>query len=1116
MTGLTGTDSAGARPPAWRLPVAGDAGIIRISAAGGQGIAAGVLPNGAVCWLAHEPADGQGAVMISQVAGSGLAWGIGRLVLRVGGEDAPADLLGPGFDGVFAAAGDCAVWEGRAPRDLAWRLTLRLHAHAPLWTWRLELRNHGAAVARADVLFIQDLGLGDRGFLMNNEAYASQYIDHTVVRDGDRGPVILSRQALDQGGRRPWAAHGGLTPVAGYATDAADVFGPAFRGAGTLATRFGAPLPSRVLQRETACAALLSAPVTLAPGGAAVTGFFGLFQPDHPAASGAGDLAAVTAALAACAAAPPAAAGLELRPARRSLLQTAPSLAVRALTEAEIAALWPQRLSEERIDGALASFFVPDGDHNRHVALRDKELAMQRRHGAIIRTGEGVLPADDIFCATCWMHGVFGAQLTLGNTSFHKLFSVSRDPFNITRASGLRLLVDQGDGWRLLATPSAFEISLNGCRWIYATERGRVTVSAFASVARPVLRWEVTADGAPARLLVAGHCVMGEREAAQSAAAVVDAAAGRVLLRPDPQSLWGQRYPESVYVVQAGDPAAVRLIAGSEALYDGDAPQAREPWLVIATGAVNAFSFIVTGSLTDPAAALALADEAARWDADAERAAAARYWTRLTRGLAVSGDARAQALSLAAPWLVQNALIHVSVPHGLEQYTGAAWGTRDVCQGPVEMLLALGHDAPAREIMLAVFAEQYAGRGDWSQWFMPPPYSFIRDRSSHGDVIIWPLKMVCDYIEATGDVSCLDAQVPWRNYDDASATAETAPLAGHVDVLLQAVASQYLPGTHLVRLGEGDWNDSLQPADPSLKGRMVSSWTVALLYQQLVRYAAVLERAGRPGAEGLRREAQAMRREVNALLIRDGVIAGYGLFAQGRYDGAPPELLLHPSDRRTGVRYSMLPMARAIAGGLFTPEQAERHLAIIRDHLAGPDGVRLMDRPLPYRGGVETMFRRAESAACFGREIGLMYTHAHLQYAQALAALLAAARDDAGRAALQEALVTALAQVNPADVCAVTPNASPRQRNAYFSSSDAAFDNRAQADAEWERVRAGAIAVDGGWRIYSSGPGLFLNLLARDVLGLRRDWGAWRPRGAPPPAFVARIAAPPEQWPATG
>ena len=44
-------------------------------------------------------------------------------------------------------------------------------------------------------------------------------------------------------------------------------------------------------------------------------------------------------------------------------------------------------------------------------------------------------------------------------------------------------------------------------------------------------------------------------------------------------------------------------------------------------------------------------------------------------------------------------MVHLTVPHGLEQYSGAAWGTRDVCQGPVELLLALEHDGPVKEIL---------------------------------------------------------------------------------------------------------------------------------------------------------------------------------------------------------------------------------------------------------------------------------------------------------------------------------------------------------------------------------------------------------------------------------
>ena len=209
--------------------------------------------------------------------------------------------------------------------------------------------------------------------------------------------------------------------------------------------------------------------------------------------------------------------------------------------------------------------------------------------------------------------------------------------------------------------------------------------------------------------------------------------------------------------------------------------------------------------------------------------------------------------------------------------------------------------------------------------------------------------------------------------------------------------------------------------------------------------------------------------------MRDGVVAGYGVFDP---DGGPPELLLHPTDARTGISHSLIPMTQAIIGGLFTRDQARAHLDVIRKHLLFPDGARLMDRPLPYRGGVETFFRRAESAAFFGREIGLMYVHAHLRFAEAMAVL-------GKRRAAWEALLVA----NPIAVTDRLPNAALRQRNAYFSSSDAAFRDRYRASADWDRVRAGRIAVDGGWRIYSSGPGLYLYLVIQRLFGLRRRFG---------------------------
>src|SRR3569833_201766 len=118
-------------------------------------------------------------------------------------------------------------------------------------------------------------------------------------------------------------------------------------------------------------------------------------------------------------------------------------------------------------------------------------------------------------------------------------------------------------------------------------------------------------------------------------------------------------------------------------------------------------------------------------------------------------------------------------------------------------------------------------------------------------------------------------------------------------------------------------------------------------------------------------------------------------------------------------------MIHAILEDLLTPEQARAHLKLIETHLSGPDGVRLFDRPLPYHGGPQKFIQRAESATYFGREIGRMYTHAHLRYAQALAHV-----GDA------DAFFRALCQANPIGIRAVVPRATLRQAICYYSSSD--------------------------------------------------------------------------------
>jgi cellobiose phosphorylase len=1051
-----------------------DLGLMRI--ANGSGLSVSVLPTGAIFAVEHVQANRR--TMINQTLASPIANGMGRLHLRIGGtEPAILPVIGPEAGLRVGAADDRYVWEGEE-NGLRHRVTLWLPPRLNAWFWRVEVANDREAAVSCDAVFIQDLGLGDQGFLMNNEAYASQYLDHHVARHRRLGPVLMGRQNLSQGGAYPWAVHGCLEGAEGFATDFRQVMGPAYRDADQLGLPFGTSLPSERLQFETACAALQSKPVTLDPGATTSWTFFGFHEPDHPAASSDSDLSQVEAVEEASRDWAPRDVPLSEPP--RSLLHEALHAVAEALDEKAVKALYRRRTHVERANGQLLSFFVPGRTHSRHVVLRDKERIVARRHGSLIRSGQSILPDETILCATAWMHGVFGAQLTIGNTSFHKLFSVSRDPYNITRASGLRMLMETRGGWRLLTVPSAFEMGLSDCRWIYRLRERTVTISATVCGDEPAMQWRVTVEGPRCRFIVFGHLVLGEREYGPAARIEMDARRKRFTFRPDLDDRWGQQYPQASYHLVTSTPGRIEAIGGDELLY-ADGKRRSGGYAAMRTRPTNEFVFAVTGSMADPKQAEALAKKYAK---PVEEAAmlkpAETFWRKLTRGVRVRSakdSADALAMDTILPWLAHDGMIHLTAPHGLEQYTGGAWGTRDVCQGSIELLLTLEHDQPVREILRILFAQQYQESGDWPQWFMLDPYSVIQDRESHGDIIVWPLKALCDYVEATGDFAFLDEAIAWRRTENLEKTAHVDPVTAHIDKLIETVCARFIPGTSLVRYGNGDWNDSLRPVDPTKRDWMTSAWTVVLFYEQLRRYAEILRQAKRAPkqARELDALAAAVRKDFNRHLIRDGVVAGYGVF---RPEGGEPELLLHPSDKQTGLAFSLLPMTQSMIGGMFTKVQARKHLSLIRKHLLYSDGARLMDKPIAYHGGPETFFQRAESAAFFGREIGLMYTHSHLRYGEAMS--------DIGEfAALWEALLVA----NPIAVTDGLPNASLRQRNAYFSSSDAAFNDRYQASNEWARVKADSIAVDGGWRVYSSGPGLYANMLIRHAFGLRRWFG---------------------------
>ena len=357
-------------------------------------------------------------------------------------------------------------------------------------------------------------------------------------------------------------------------------------------------------------------------------------------------------------------------------------------------------------------------------------------------------------------------------------------------------------------------------------------------------------------------------------------------------------------------------------------------------------------------------------------------------------------------------MIHLTAPHGLEQYTGGAWGTRDVCQGPIELLLTLEHDQPVKEILRILFAQQYEESGDWPQWFMLDPYSVVQDKESHGDIIVWPLKALCDYIEATGDFAFLDEAIAWRREDNFDKTVHADPVTAHIDKLIETVRARFIPGTNphpiwqwrLERFAAAGRSDEARLDDERLDGRS------ALRAASPLRRNPSSRRSARP--DGPRSSTRSPPRCARTSTRISFATEWSPAMACSGPKGGEPELLLHPSDKQTGLAFSLLPMTQGMIGGLFTQAQARRHLSLIRKHLLFSDGARLMDKPIAYHGGPETFFQRAESAAFFGREIGLMYTHSHLRYGEAMS--------DIGEfGALWEALLVA----NPIAVTDELPNA---------------------------------------------------------------------------------------------
>lgn len=973
-------------------------------------------------------------------------------------------LLGPTSNSSFTINNNQFIakgeWDG-----IGYECRLRISEKSCTWQWNIALTNHSKEPVELDLILVQDVGLKSITSGLINEYYVSQYLERRILDDPIKGPVICCRQNMKEPTGHPWLMIACDNGAVAASTDGMDFYGKSYRQTGIPEGLYRDKLPGESAG-ESSVVALQERLFTLAEnGGQHQSRFYATALRDHPAATAVEDLTLLQGLQAEFEEVSPSAHTAVFQLPSTNLFSKAPFLNVEDLNDEELERFFGKVKRHVESDGShLLSFFTENGNH---VMMRRKEVLVDRPQAHILQAQCGFTPDDNILSATAFAFGNFISHLCQGNTNFNVLLSVCTSQFNLEPETGQRIFVEWEGKQYLLGIPSAFETGLNHCRWIYKTAGHCFQVRSWTSKTSPMIMMDFNVlTGGKVNLLITHDfdrlngwkIITGEHER-------------EFIAVPDSASMIETRYPGAHYrfVIQSPHTA---IETGGEELLTKDSGVTGTSLFVIAIQNSGHFCISITGGLTCRPAAGKIEDSDLQFKSDA--LAAKTFWDQLSLNLIINSDQRdIAAIREILPWYGMNALTHYLTPYGLEQFSGAAWGTRDISQGPVDLLLSTEKYEAARQILKIIFSNQHSD-GNWPQWWMFDRYSEIRADSAHGDVIYWCILALSNYLLITGDYAFMNVSLPFYR-ENPQKPEETMPLREHVRRVIDLITDSFLPGTALVPFGGGDWNDSLQPVSKDLARRMISSWTVEMNYQAFVQYGKVSRLMGDDStADCLEESSRRIRGDFNKYLVKDGLVAGYGMVEE---DGKIRHLL-HPSDQTTGIRYSLLPMNRGIISGLFTKDQALRHVEVIEKHLKGPDGARLMDRPLRYHGGIQQIFQRAESSTFFGREIGLMYVHEHIRYAE-VQAIMGNAED----------FVKALRQANPVAYREIVTCGDYRQSNCYYSSSDVTFKNRYEADEKYGEILTGNLLLKGGWRVYSSGPGIYIGLIINRLFGLRRKAG---------------------------
>ncbi len=880
-----------------------------------------------------------------------------------------------------------------------------------------------------DLLYTMDVGLGLNDYIQTNEAYASQYINHKVIEDKN-GKNLVLRRTVKQNGKNPFIQIGSLNNIKSYTTDGYQFFKTKYRENNVINNIND--LDNSIYQYEFTYIALQTDDLS---GDQKQTFYFKVLEDSQKYAKEEFSLDDVYESYSKLS-------DFNVNKIENNI-QKVKTISGDEMTLKEIEGFYDNiQLLETTKDEKVLSFFTTN---QTHVVTKEKELNMERNHGHIISSKNMDL-LSNFMNSTNYMMGVFGAQNSVGNTIFNQLLTPVRNSLNLEKKSGIRIFVYVDGEYKILTIPSLYEMGLNYSKWYYKLKDDIIIISTYIQVDNPVQVFNIHSLNKKEYNIKVSFNYENTFNISQENQTI--------RFTPKKDEYTYEKCPNLSYNL----------------IINGNVEISKEIENYIEVELQNN-SFKIVGNLYGEEEEILNIDNS---DLVAENIKIYEEYKKFINSfdLSFENDLTINKFNTLIYWYVHNALIHYSMPRGLEQYKGGAWGTRDVLQGPFELFISLQKFDKAKEILTTVYKSQFFEDGNWSQWFMFDQYQEVAADESHGDVVVWPLRTLAKYLKITGDRSILDEEVEFKKRDDNfKFTNEKYTILDHVKKQIQYIENSLIKKTHLPSYGDGDWDDTLQPKDDSLRKTMVSGWTSALLYEALSDFKEFLD--DNEFKNKIESFSENLKKDYKRYIIKDNIAAGFINFDEGNVNDNI-SYLLHPKDEKTGIKYRLLPINRGIISELFEQEQINNSLNIIDNYLRCNDGIRLMDKPANYDEGFNHLFQRAEQASTVGREVGLQYVHAHIRYVEAMAKL-----------GIKNEVLSGLNKINPIDLDLFVKKAMYKQRNSYFSSSEGDFKSRYEYAKDYEKLKTADVKVKSGWRIYSSGPGIYINQLISNFLGIK-------------------------------